>query len=80
MTGKTPPGASCLSSRPIARQEEFRKSLTAALEAERADEVQNVVWLGDGASENRKMVTELCACAVKRVDLPHTIQNGMACG
>jgi hypothetical protein len=61
-------------------QEAFRKSLTAALEAERADEVQNVVWLGDGAPENWKMATELCPLAVQILDLPHAIQNGMACG
>ena len=60
-------------------QAEFRKALEAALEAERADEVQNVVWLGDGAPENWKMATELCPSAIQVLDLPHAIQNAMAC-
>lgn len=59
---------------------EFRSALTAALEAERADEVQNVVWLGDGAPENWKLATELCPSAIQVLDLPHAIQNGVACG
>jgi hypothetical protein len=61
-------------------QADFRKSLKAALEAERADEVQKVVWLGDGAPENWKMANELCPLAIQVLDLPHAIQNGVACG
>lgn len=61
-------------------QAEFRKGLAAALEAERADEVPNVVWLGDGAPENWKMASELCPLAVQVLDLPHAIQNGVSCG
>jgi len=61
-------------------QEAFRASLAATLEAERADEVQNVVWLGDGARENWTMATELCPFAVQVLDLPHAVQNAMDCG
>jgi hypothetical protein len=61
-------------------QAEFRKSLAAALEAERADEVQHVVWLGDGAAENWKMADELCPLAIQVLDLPHAVQNGVTCG
>jgi hypothetical protein len=61
-------------------QAEFRQALAAALDSERADEVQNVVWLGDGAPENWKMATELCPSATQVLDLPHAIQNGVACG
>jgi hypothetical protein len=61
-------------------QEKFRKALAAALEAERADEVQHVVWLGDGARENWTMAEQLCPFAIQVLDLPHAIQNGMVCG
>jgi hypothetical protein len=60
-------------------QENFRHSLMAALEAERADEVQKVVWLGDGAKENWTMAGSLCPFAVQILDLPHAIQNAMDC-
>lgn len=60
-------------------QPEFRKSLSAALEAERADEVQNVVWLGDGAAENWKLATELCPMSIQVLDFPHAVQNAMTC-
>ena len=61
-------------------KEEFAASLQAALEAERADEVMNVVWLGDGAPENWTMANELCPFAVQVLDVQHAIQNGMHCG
>jgi len=61
-------------------QDEFRDKLAAALEAERADEVPNIVWLGDGAPEVWKLAQELCPFAIQVLDLPHAIQNGMACG
>jgi len=61
-------------------KEEFAASLKAALEAERADEVTNVVWLGDGAPENWTMASELCPFAVQVLDVQHAIQNGMECG
>lgn len=60
-------------------QAEFRRELQAALAAERADEVPQVVWLGDGAPENWKLATELCPSAVQVLDMPHAIQNAMTC-
>lgn len=60
-------------------QEDFRKALAAALQAEHADDVANIVWLGDGAKENWTMASELCPFATQVLDLPHAIQNGMAC-
>jgi hypothetical protein len=61
-------------------KEEFGASLKAALQAERADEVTKVVWLGDGAPENWTMATELCPLAIQVLDIQHAIQNGMECG
>lgn len=61
-------------------QTEFRDKLAAALEAERADEVSKIVWLGDGAPENWTLARALCPFAVQVLDLPHAIQNGMECG
>ena len=61
-------------------QEEFRSGLAAALEAERADEVQDIVWLGDGAKENWTTATELCPFAIQILDFPHAVQNAMVCG
>lgn len=61
-------------------QGDFRAALSAALAAEGADDVANIVWLGDGAPENWSMASELCPFAVQVLDLPHAIQNGVACG
>ena len=60
-------------------QAEFRAALKAALDAELADDVMHIVWLGDGARENWTMATELCPFAVQVLDLMHAIQNAMAC-
>lgn len=60
-------------------QEEFRAALKAALDAELADEVMNIVWLGDGARENWTMASDLCPFAIQILDLMHAIQNAMAC-
>ena len=59
---------------------EFRASLDAALKAERADEVTQVVWLADGARWNWTMASELCPFAIQILDLMHAIQNGTDCG
>lgn len=61
-------------------QTEFREGLAAALEAERADEVRNAAWVGDGAPENWKTARELCPFAVQILDQPHAIGNGVTCG
>lgn len=59
--------------------DEFKKSLDAALKAARADEVTKVAWLGDGAPENFIMATELCPSAIQILDVMHAIQNAMDC-
>jgi hypothetical protein len=61
-------------------QSAFRTRLAAALEAEHAGDVENIVWLGDGAKENWTMAAELCPFAVQVLDFPHAVQNGMECG
>jgi hypothetical protein len=60
-------------------QDEFRKSLNAALEAERADEVMKIVWLGDGAPENWTMASEICPLRHPgaRPDACRTERNGL---
>ncbi len=61
-------------------REEFRAALAAALDAERADEVPKVVWLGDGAAVNWTVANELCPLAIQVLDIPHAVQHGMDCG
>ena len=61
-------------------QDEFREALKAALDAESADDVMNIVWLGDGAAENWTLASELCPFAIQILDLIHAVQNGMVCG
>ncbi len=61
-------------------QNEFRAALKAALDAERADDVMNIVWLGDGARENWTLASELCPFATQVLDFMHAVQNGMGCG
>ncbi len=61
-------------------QDEFRVALKAALDAESADEVMNIVWLGDGAAENWTLASQLCPFATQILDLIHAVQNGMVCG
>jgi hypothetical protein len=61
-------------------QDELRLALKAALDAECADDVMNIVWLGDGARENWTMASELCPFAIQILDFMHAVQNGMACG
>ncbi len=61
-------------------QDEFRAALKAALDAEAADDVMNIVWLGDGAAENWTLASQLCPFAIQILDFIHAIQNGMVCG
>jgi hypothetical protein len=61
-------------------QLEFKKSMAAALAAESADEVETVVWLGDGARENWTLATELCPLAIQVLDVPHAVHWAMLCG
>lgn len=60
-------------------QDEFRAALKAALDAELADDVMHIVWLGDGARENWTMASDLCPFAIQILDLMHAIQNAMVC-
>jgi hypothetical protein len=64
----------------LGNQDEFRSALRAALEAERADDVMRIVWLGDGAPENWTLAKELCPFAIQILDFIHAVQNAMACG
>lgn len=61
-------------------QDEFRTALKAALDAERADDVMRIIWLGDGARENWTLAKELCPFAIQILDYIHAVQNAMFCG
>lgn len=61
-------------------QPEFKQALAAALSAERADEAETVVWLGDGARENWTLAAELAPFAVQVLDIPHAVHWAMLCG
>ncbi len=63
----------------LGNQEEFRTALKAALDAELADDVMHIIWLGDGAKENWTMASELCPFAIQILDFMHAIQNAMTC-
>jgi len=64
----------------LGAQQEFKKSLAAALAVERADEVPLVAWLGDGARGNWTVANELCPLAIQILDVPHAVHWGMQCG
>lgn len=64
----------------LGTQDEFRAALKAALEAELADDVMRIVWLGDGAPENWTLAKELCPFAIEILDFIHAVQNGTNCG
>lgn len=64
----------------LGNQDEFRAALKAALDAERADDVMRIVWLGDGARENWTLAEDLCPFAIQILDFIHAVQNAMACG
>lgn len=61
-------------------QDEFRATLKAALDAESADDVMNIIWLGDGAADNWTLASQLCPFAIQILDFIHAVQNGMVCG
>ena len=61
-------------------QDEFRAALKAALDAESADDVMNIIWLGDGAADNWTLASQLCPFATQILDFIHAVQNGMVCG
>jgi hypothetical protein len=59
--------------------EVFRKELDAVLRAERADEVERVIWLGDGSPWIWNTADELCPGASQILDPSHAIEQGMNC-
>ena len=61
-------------------QDEFRAALKAALDAESADDVMRIIWLGDGARENWTLANDLCPFAIQILDFIHAVQNAMVCG
>jgi hypothetical protein len=61
-------------------QPEFKKAMAAALAVERADEVETVVWLGDGARENWTLAAELCPLAIQVLDVPHAVHWAISAG
>jgi hypothetical protein len=61
-------------------QEEFKKSMAAALKVERADEVQTVGWVGDGAARVWTVAKELCPTAIQILDIPHAVHWAMEFG
>jgi len=64
----------------LGSQPEFKSALAAALSAERVDEVETVVWLGDGARENWTLAEELAPLAIQVLDIPHAVHWAMLCG
>jgi Uncharacterised protein family (UPF0236) len=64
----------------LGNQDEFRTAVKAALDAEHADDVMRIVWLGDGARENWTLAKELCPFAIQILDFIHAVQNAMVCG
>jgi hypothetical protein len=64
----------------LGTQDEFRIALKAALDAELADDVMRIVWLGDGAPENWTLAKQLCPFAIQILDIIHAIQHGIECG
>jgi hypothetical protein len=63
----------------LGNQDEFRTALKAALDAELADDVMRIVWLGDGAPENWTLAKDLCPFAIQILDVIHAVQNAMVC-
>jgi hypothetical protein len=64
----------------LGNQDEFRAALKAALDAELADDVMRIVWIGDGARENWTLAEDLCPFAIQILDFIHAVQNAMVCG
>lgn len=64
----------------IDTMEKFTALLREALAAERSDEVQTIVWLGDGALCNWTLVDLLAPDAVQILDYQHAVQHAVDCG
>lgn len=64
----------------VGGMELFEPRLAAALEAERADEVVKVAWLGDGAPWIWGLADRLCPLAIQVLDFTHALQHAIGCG
>lgn len=60
--------------------DEFAPVLQDALEVERLDEAQTVVWLGDGLPCNWRLADQLAPDAIQILDWYHAVKNAMDCG
>jgi hypothetical protein len=61
-------------------QEEFKTQLRAALDAERWQRFERIVWLADGARGNWVLAETLAPTALQILDPGHAVQNGVKCG
>jgi hypothetical protein len=59
---------------------EFAPIFEQALAVERIEDVQTVVWLGDGAICNWTLADQLAPDAVQILDWYHAVQHGVDCG
>jgi hypothetical protein len=61
-------------------QEEFKQLMRAALDAERWQRFDKIVWLGDGARSNWILAETLAPTATQILDPTHAVENGTKCG
>jgi hypothetical protein len=61
-------------------QDEFHAAMRAALDAERWQSWQSLVWIADGARSNWVLAETVCPTALQILDVMHAVQNGIACG
>jgi hypothetical protein len=54
--------------------------MRAALDAERWQRYEMIVWLGDGAKGNWALAETLCPTAIQILDPVHAVENGVDCG
>ena len=62
------------------QQEEFKKSMKHALDAQRWQRYEKVVWLGDGLRANWVLAETVCPTAIQILDIIHAKENGSDCG
>lgn len=61
-------------------QTEFREMMRHALDVQRWQRYEKIVWLGDGARGNWSLADRLCPTAVQILDPGHAVENGVDCG
>lgn len=64
----------------LGSQEEFHEAMKAALDVERWQSWQQVVWLADGLRANWILAETVCPTATQILDIIHAIENGVKCG